>query len=69
MFLDPPLRVMKIKTKTNKWDHINFKAFVQRRKPLKKKNQKSSRGEKILANEMTNKELFSKNIPTAYATQ
>ena len=58
---------MKIKTKTNKWNRIKLKAFVQQRKQLKKK--KSSKWEKILANEMTNKELFSKNIPTALATQ
>ena len=26
---DPPLRVMEIKTKINKWDQLSFKAFAQ----------------------------------------
>ena len=26
---DPPLRIMEIKTKLNKWDLLNLKAFVQ----------------------------------------
>ena len=29
---DPPPRVMKIKTKVNKWDLIKFKSFAQQRK-------------------------------------
>ena len=29
---DPPPRVMEIKTKINKWDLINLKAFAQQRK-------------------------------------
>jgi len=29
---DPPSRVMKIKTKVNKWDLIKLKAFSQQRK-------------------------------------
>ena len=29
---DPPLRVMKIKTKVNKWDLIQLKTFSQQRK-------------------------------------
>ena len=29
---DPPLRVMKIKTKVNKWDLIKLKSFEQQRK-------------------------------------
>ena len=32
IFLDPLLRVLKIKTKINKWDLI-LKAFTQQRKP------------------------------------
>ena len=31
MFFDPPLRVMKIKTKINKWDLMKLKAFAQQR--------------------------------------
>ena len=33
IFLDPPPRVMKIKTKKNKWDLMKLKAFAQQRKP------------------------------------
>ena len=34
IFLDPPPRVMKIKTKIIKWDRIkSLKAFAQQRKP------------------------------------
>ena len=33
IFLDPPPRVMKIKTKVNKWDLIKLKSFAQERKP------------------------------------
>ena len=30
---DPPPRVKEIKTKVNKWDRLNFKAFAQQREP------------------------------------
>ena len=33
IFLDPPPRVMKRKTKLNKWDLIKLKTFAQQRKP------------------------------------
>ena len=33
ILLDSPSRVMKIKTKTNKWDLIKLKSFAQQRKP------------------------------------
>ena len=33
IFLDPPSRVMKIKTKINKWDLIKLYSFAQQRKP------------------------------------
>ena len=32
IFFDPPPRVMKMKTKINKWDPLNLKAFAQQRK-------------------------------------
>ena len=32
ILFDPPLRVMEIKTKVNKWDLINLQAFAQQRK-------------------------------------
>ena len=33
IFLDPPPRVLKTKTKINKWDVIKLKSFSQQRKP------------------------------------
>ena len=33
IFFDPPPRVMKIKTKMNKWDLMKLRAFAQQRKP------------------------------------
>ena len=33
IFFDPPLRVMEIKTKINKWDLMKLQAFAQQRKP------------------------------------
>ena len=33
IFFDPSPRVMKIKTKINKWELIKLKAFAQQRKP------------------------------------
>ena len=33
IFFDPPPRVMKIKTKINKWHLIKLKSFAQQRKP------------------------------------
>ena len=32
IFYHPPPRVMEIKTKVNKWDLLNLKAFAQQRK-------------------------------------
>ena len=31
IFFDPPPRVLKIKTKINKWDLMKFKSFAQQR--------------------------------------
>ena len=33
IFFNPPPRVMKIKTKINKWDLSKLKSFAQQRKP------------------------------------
>ena len=33
IFFDPPLRVMEVKTKINKWDLMKLKSFAQLRKP------------------------------------
>ena len=36
IFFDPPTRVMKIKTKINKWDLIKLKSFCTAKETLKK---------------------------------
>ena len=33
IFFDPPLRVMKLKTKIDKWDLTKLKSYTQQRKP------------------------------------
>ena len=56
--MDPPPRVMKIKTKVNKWDLIKLKSFCTAKETI---NQMTThRWEKIFSNEATNKGLISK---------
>ena len=57
---DPPPRVMKIKTKVNKWDLIKLKSFCTARETISKVKRQPSEWEKIIANETTNKGLISK---------
>ena len=60
IFFDPPPRVMKIKTKINKWDLIKLKSFCTAKKTINKMKRQPSEHKKIFANEATNKELISK---------
>ena len=53
IFLNPPLRVMKIKTKINKWDLIKLKSFCTAKKTINKTKIQPSEWEKIFANEST----------------
>ena len=57
---DPPLRVMEIKTKVNKWDLIKLKSFCTAKEIISKVKRQSSEWEKIIANETTDKGLLSK---------
>ena len=57
---DPPPRVMEIKAKINKWDLIKFKSFCTTKETISKVKRQPSEWEKIIANEATDKELFSK---------
>ena len=57
---EPPPRVMEIKAKINKWDLIKFKNFCTMRETISKVKRQPSEGEKIIANEATDKELISK---------
>ena len=57
---DPPPRVMEIKGKINKWDLIKLKSFCTTKETISKKKRQPSKWEKIIANEITGKELISK---------
>ena len=60
IFLDPPPRVMEIKTKINKWDLMKLKRFCTAKETIKETKRKPSEWEKIFANESTDKGLISK---------
>ena len=60
IFFDPPPRVMKIKTKINKWDLIKLQSFCIAKETINKTKRKPSELEKIFANKATDKGLISK---------
>ena len=60
IFSDPPLRVMTIKTKINKWDLIKLKSFCTAKETLNNTKRQPTEWKKIFANESTNKGLISK---------
>jgi len=57
---DPPLRVLEIKAKINKWDLIKLKSFCTMKETISKVKRQPSEWEKMIANEATDKELISK---------
>ena len=57
---DPPPRVMKIKTKINKWDLIKLKSFCTSKETISQVKRQPSGWEEIIANETTDKGLISK---------
>ena len=60
IFLDSPPRVIKIKTKINKWDLIKLKSFCTAKETINKMKRQPTEWEKIFANDATNKSLNSK---------
>ena len=57
---DPPLRILEIKAKINKWDLIKLKSFCTTKETISKMKRQPSEWEKIIANEATDKQLISK---------
>ena len=57
---DPPLRVMEMKRKVNKWDLIKLKSFCTAKETISKVKKQPSEWEKIIAKETTDKGLISK---------
>ena len=57
---DPPLRVMEMKRKVNKWDLIKLKSFCTAKETISKVKRQPSKWEKIIANETTDKGFISK---------
>ena len=60
IFFDPLPRVMKIKTKINKWDLIKLKSFCTAKETINKMKRQPTEWEKIFANDVTDKGLISK---------
>ena len=57
---DPPPRILEIKAKINKWDLIKLKIFCTTKEIISKVKIQPSEWEKIIENEVTDKELTSK---------
>ena len=55
IFLDPPPRVMEIKTNINKWDLMKLQSFCITKETKNKTKRQPSKWEKIFANESTDK--------------
>ena len=56
----PPLLILEIKAKINKWDLIKLKNFCTTKESISNVKRQPSEWEKIIANETTDKELISK---------
>jgi len=59
IFFDPSPRVMKTKTKINKWDLIKLKSFCTAEENIHRMKRQPSEWEKVFANEAMNKGLIS----------
>ena len=57
---DTPPRILEIKAKINKWDLMKLKSFCTTKETISKVKRQPSEWEKIIANQATDKGLFSK---------
>ena len=55
---DPPPRILEIKAKINKWDLVILQSFCTTKETLSKVKRQPSEWEKIIPNEVTDKELI-----------
>ena len=62
IFFDPPPRVMKIKTKINKWDLIKLQSFCTAKETINEMKRQPSEWDKIFANETMDKGSISRII-------
>ena len=60
IFFDPPPRVMKIKTKINRWKLLKLKSFSIAKETMNKIKRQLTEQEKIFAKKATDKGLISK---------
>ena len=60
IFSDPPIRVLTIKRKINKWDLIKLQSFFTAKETLNNTKRQPTKWEKIFASELTDKGLISK---------
>ena len=60
IFFDPPPRVIKIKTKINKWALMELKSFCTAKETINKMKRQPTEWENIFENEATDKGLISK---------